>query len=51
MALGVVLVIVYLSRLIVFDAGSVLVLGPAVVAAVMGIVWYGALGMKLLGRM
>ncbi len=50
-ALGVVLVIVYLSRLIVFDAGSVLVLGPAVVAAVMGIVWYGALGMKLLGRM
>lgn len=46
--LGVVLVVIYLSRLIVLDANSMLVLGPAVVGAVISPIWYGWLAYLLL---
>lgn len=45
---GVVLVVIYLSRLIVLDANSMLVLGPAVVGAVISPIWYGWLAYLLL---
>ena len=45
---GVVLVVIYLSRLIVLDAGSMLVLGPAVVGALISPIWYGWLAYLLL---
>ena len=48
--LGVVLVITWLSRLIVLDATSLLVLGPALVAGVLSPVFFLALGAWLLGR-
>ncbi len=48
MLFGVVLVVIYLGRLIVLDANSMLVLGPAVVGAVLSPIWYGWLGYLLL---
>ena len=45
---GVVLVVIYLGRLIVLDATSPLVLGPAVVGAVISPIWYGWLAYLLL---
>lgn len=45
---GVVLVVIYLGRLIVLDANSMLVLGPAVVGAVISPIWYGWLAYLLL---
>jgi hypothetical protein len=45
---GVVLVVIYLGRLVVLDANSLLVLGPAVVGAVISPIWYGWLGYHLL---
>ena len=45
---GVVLVVIYLGRLVVLDANSMLVLGPAVVGAVISPIWYGWLGYHLL---
>ena len=45
---GVVLVVIYLGRLVVLDAASMLVLGPAVVGAVISPIWYGWLGYHLL---
>lgn len=50
MVLGVLLVVVYLSRLIVYDAGNPIVLGSAAVAAVVSVVWYIGVGLRLLGR-
>jgi hypothetical protein len=46
--LGVVLVLIYLARLIVLDATSMLVLGPALAGAVLSPIWYGWLGYLLL---
>ena len=46
--LGVVLVLIYLARLIVLDATSMLVLGPALAGAVLSPIWYGWLGYVLL---
>lgn len=48
--LGVLLVLVYLARLIIFDAGNPLVLGSAAAAAVVSVVWYVGVGLRLLGR-
>jgi hypothetical protein len=48
--LGVVLVITWLARLIVLDATSLLVLGPALVAGVLSPIFFLALGSWLLGR-
>ena len=48
LAFGVVLVVIYLGRLIVLDPNSMLVLGPAVVGAVISPVWYGWLAALLL---
>jgi hypothetical protein len=45
---GVVLVVIYLGRLIVLDANSMLVLGPAVVGALISPIWYGWLAYLLL---
>jgi hypothetical protein len=45
---GVVLVVIYLGRLVILDANSMLVLGPAVVGAVISPVWYGWLAYHLL---
>jgi len=45
---GIVLVVIYLGRLVVLDANSLLVLGPAVVGAVISPIWYGWLGYLLL---
>ena len=42
------LVVIYLGRLIVLDANSMLVLGPAVLGAVISPIWYGWLGYHLL---
>ncbi len=50
MLLGVVLVITWLSRLIVLDATSPLVLGPALVAGLLSPIFFIALGAWLLGR-
>jgi hypothetical protein len=47
---GVVLVVIYLGRLIVLDPNSMLVLGPAVVGAVISPIWYGWLASLLLRR-
>lgn len=49
MGLGVVLVVTWLGRLIVLDATSVLVLGPALVAGVLSPVFFLLLGAWLLG--
>jgi hypothetical protein len=48
--LGVMLVLIYLSRLIVLDPKSYLVLGPAALGAVVSVIWYGWLGWLLLKR-
>jgi hypothetical protein len=48
--LGILLVLIYLSRLIVLDPTSYLVLGPAAIGAVVSVVWYGWLGWLLLRR-
>jgi hypothetical protein len=48
LAFGIVLVVIYFGRLIVLDATSVLVLGPAVIGAVISPMWYGWLGYHLL---
>jgi hypothetical protein len=45
---GVVLVAIYVGRLVVLDANSLLVLGPAVVGAVISPIWYGWLAYLLL---
>jgi hypothetical protein len=45
---GLVLVVIYLGRLIVLDATSPLVLGPAVVGALISPIWYGWLAYLLL---
>jgi hypothetical protein len=45
---GVVLVVIYLGRLIVLDANSMLVLGPAIVGALISPIWYGWLAYLLL---
>jgi hypothetical protein len=47
-ALGVVLIVIYLGRLIILDPNNVLVLGPAAVGALLSIAWYGWLGTILL---
>jgi polyferredoxin len=49
MILGVVLVVTWLGRLIVLDATSLLVLGPALVAGVLSPVFFLLLGAWLLG--
>jgi hypothetical protein len=49
MVLGVVLVVTWLGRLIVLDATSSLVLGPALVAGVLSPVFFLLLGVSLLG--
>ncbi|HEY4227726.1 MAG TPA: hypothetical protein VGM49_05255 [Candidatus Limnocylindrales bacterium] len=49
MALGVVLVVTWLGRLIVLDATSLLVLGPALVAGVLSPAFFLLLGAWLLG--
>jgi len=49
MALGIVLVVTWLARLIVFDAKSVLVLMPALIAGVLSPVFYLGLGAWPLG--
>jgi hypothetical protein len=49
MVLGVVLVVTWLGRLIVLDASSLLVLGPALVAGVLSPVFFLLLGAWLLG--
>jgi hypothetical protein len=46
--LGVVLLLIYLARLVVLDATSMLVLGPALAGAVLSPIWYGWLGYTLL---
>ena len=48
--LGVVLVITWLGRLIVLDATSLLVLGPALVAGLLSPIFFLLLGIWLLGR-
>lgn len=48
LALGVVLVLIYVGRLVVLDANSMLVLGPAVVGAVLSPIWYGWIAYLLL---
>jgi hypothetical protein len=50
LAFGAVLVVIYLGRLIVLDATSILVLGPALVGAILSPIWYGWLGWLLLKR-
>jgi hypothetical protein len=45
---GVVLVVIYVGRLVVLDANSMLVLGPAVVGALISPIWYGWLAYLLL---
>jgi hypothetical protein len=49
LSLGVVLVVTWLARLIVFDATSVLVLMPALIAGVLSPLFYLGLGAWLLG--
>jgi hypothetical protein len=49
-ALGIVLILIYLGRLIVLDATSVLVLGPALVGAILSPIWYAWIGWLLLSR-
>ena len=49
MVLGVVLVVTWLGRLIILDATSLLVLGPALVAGVLSPVFFLLLGAWLLG--
>lgn len=44
---GLVLIVIYMGRLIVLDANSMLVLGPAVVGAVISPIWYGWLAYLL----
>jgi len=46
--LGVLLVVIYLGRLIVLDANSILILAPAGLGAVVSIVWYVLVGRELL---
>ena len=48
LALGVVLVAIFLGRLIVLDPANVLVLGPALVGAALSPIWYGWIGYLLL---
>lgn len=48
--LGIVLVVTWLARLIVLDATSMLVLGPALVAGLLSPIFFLALGAWLLGR-
>jgi hypothetical protein len=50
MVFGVVLVLIYLGRLIVLDATSILVLGPALIGAILSPIWYGWIGWLLLSR-
>ena len=47
-ALGLLLVVIYLGRLIVFDANSLLLLAPAGLGAVISIAWYAMVGQELL---
>jgi hypothetical protein len=48
LVLGVLLVVVYLARLIVFDANDLLVLGSAAAAALVSVAWYVWVGRVLL---
>ena len=50
MVLGLVLVVTWLARLIVLDATSLLVLGPALIAGLLSPIFFLALGAWLLGR-
>lgn len=50
MLLGLVLVVTWLARLIVLDATSLLVLGPALVAGLLSPIFFLLLGFWLLGR-
>jgi hypothetical protein len=46
--LGVLLIVIYLGRLIVFDAQSPLIVAPAGLGAVVSVAWYGLVGRELL---
>jgi hypothetical protein len=46
--LGAVLIVIYLGRLIVLDPASMLVLGPALVGAILSPIWYASIGYLLL---
>lgn len=50
LVLGAVLIVTWLARLIVLDATSMLVLGPALVAGLLSPIFFLLLGSWLLGR-
>jgi hypothetical protein len=50
LSLGIMLVVTWLARLIVFDATSVLVLGPALIVGIQSPIFYLGLGAWLLSR-